>query len=317
MKKGIVGLDVGGTNIKAALVFGRRITRRLKIASLAASGVDYSMPQIKSAIAPFRKEASAIGIGIAGIIDSRKSIVNFSPNLKGWDNIRLGEILRREYRIPVRVLNDVNAICLGEWKYGSAQGHNNVFLFTLGTGVGGAAICDGKLLFGAHGFAGEFGHTTINPNGPKCVCGQHGHIERYAGAKYIVARAQRKMKKQRSSLDNHRVLTPEIIAGAARKGDRVACEVFAEVSYYIAIGVANIIALFDPDIVVISGGIARAGRVLFDPVRKNVRQLVLGAKHRSYKILPAKLGDDAGVLGAAFFAAKNKINHLPRPNLDQ
>ena len=283
MKRGIVGLDVGGTNIKAALVSGRTVARRIKIASLASSGVDYSIPQIKAAIAPLRKEASAIGIGIAGIIDSKKGIVKFSPNLKDWDNIPLGEVLRREYRMPVRILNDVNAICLGEWKYGIAQGYNNVFLFTLGTGVGGAVICDGKLLFGAHGFAGEFGHTTINPTGPKCMCGQNGHLERYAGAKYIVERARRKMKKQRSILTEHRVLTPEIIAEAASKGDRVAREVFAEVSYYLGIGVANIIALFDPNIVVISGGIARAGRVLFDPLRKNVRQLVLGAEHESHE----------------------------------
>lgn len=309
MKKGIIGLDVGGTNIKAALVFGRRIARRVKIASRAEFGIEYSIPQIKTAIAPLRKEAKAIGIGIAGIIDSKKGMVRFSPNLRGWNNVPLRKILHREYGIRVRVLNDVNAICLGEWKYGSAQGCNNVFLFTLGTGVGGAAICDGKLLFGAHGFAGEFGHTTIDPNGPECMCGQHGHLERYAGAKYIVARARRKMKKQKSSLANHVVLTPEIIARAAKKGDCVAREVFVEVAYYIGIGVANILALFDPDIVIISGGIARAGRILFDPLRKNVGQLVLGAKHRRYRILPAKLGDDAGVLGAAFFATQKEISY--------
>ena len=308
MKKGIIGLDVGGTNIKAALVFGRRVKRRVKIASGAQFGIEDSIPQIKRAIAPLRKEAVAIGIGIAGIIDSENGVVKFSPNLKGWENVPLGKIVRREYGMRVRVLNDVNAICLGEWKYGSAKGFNNVFLFTLGTGVGGAAICDGRLLFGAHGFAGEFGHTTIDPNGPECMCGQRGHLERYAGAKYIVARALQKMKKQKSSLARHDALTPEIIATAAKKGDRVASEVFAEVAYYIGIGVANILALFDPDLVIISGGIARAGRVLFDPVRKHVRQLVLGAKHRRYKILPAKLGDDAGVLGAAFFAAQRTMD---------
>jgi glucokinase len=216
--------------------------------------------------------------------------------------------LGRAYGIPVRVLNDVNAICLGEWKYGAAQGHDNVFLFTLGTGVGGAAICEGKLLFGANGFAGEFGHTKIDLNGPKCMCGQYGHLERYVGARYIVARAKRKMKKKKSTLCRYPTLTPEIIAGAAKKGDHVAREVFSEVGYYIGVGVANILALFDPDIVIISGGISRAGRILFDPIRSTVKQSVLGAEYRRYKILPAKLGDDAGILGAALFARLTQNN---------
>lgn len=308
MKRGIIGIDIGGTNIKSALMVGRKITRRKKIPSLADSGMERSIAQIRRAIGPLWKRASAIGIGIAGIIDSREGAVRFSPNLRGWNNVPLGKILRREYGIPVRVLNDVNAICMGEWKYGAARGHDNVFLFTLGTGVGGAAICEGKLLFGANGFAGEFGHTTISLNGPKCACGQSGHLERYAGAKYIVARAKRKMKRQQSSLAEHSVLTPEIIARAAKRGDPVAREVFSEVGHYIGVGVANILALFDPDIVIISGGIARAGKILFDPIHETVNRSVLGAGYRRFRILPAKLGDDAGILGAALFAQLTQKN---------
>jgi glucokinase len=302
MKRGIIGIDIGGTNIKAALVTGRKITRRKKIPSLADSGLAGSLVQIKQAIDPLRKDACAVGIGIAGIIDSEEGTVRFSPNLREWNNVPLARIIKREFGLRVRVLNDVNAICLGEWKYGAARGYNNVFLFTLGTGVGGAAICEGKLLFGANGFAGEFGHTTINFSGPKCICGHYGHLERYAGAKYIVARAERKIQKQKSSLAGYSLLTPEIIAREAKKGDAAACEVFAEVAHYIGIGVANILALFDPDVVIISGGIARAGRILFDPVRRSANRYVLGAEYRKFKILPAKLGDDAGVLGAALFA---------------
>jgi glucokinase len=302
MKKGIIGLDVGGTNIKAAFMYGNKITRRINIPTHARAGIDRSLQQIKLAIRSFRKTAAAIGIGIAGIIDSDNGVVKFSPNLKGWDNVGLARKLQREFKVPVRILNDVNAICLGEWKYGVARGYDNVFLLTLGTGVGGAAICEGQLLFGANAFAGELGHTTISLKGPMCVCGQRGHLERYTGAKYIVARAKHKMKKRKSRLISYDLLTPEIIARAAKEGDAVATEVFSDVGYYIGIGIANILALFDPDIVVISGGIARAGRVLFDPVRKATRELVLGAPHRRYKIVPAKLGDDAGVLGAGLFA---------------
>jgi glucokinase len=300
--KAIIGIDIGGTNIKAALVTGRKIDHRTRASTRAELGRDMSIKQIKSVIEPLQKEAKAIGIGIAGIIDSKKGVVRYSPNLEGWKNVPLARILRKASGLPVYVLNDVNAICLGEWKYGAGRGHENVFLFTMGTGVGGAAICEGKLLFGAHGFAGEFGHTTINLHGPKCVCGHHGHVERYAGAKYIVARARRKMAENKSLLASYEILTPEIIARAARKGDKVAREVFAEVGQFVGIGVANIIALFDPDIIIISGGIARAGRILFEPVRNTVSRTALGTEHRRYKIVPAQLGDDAGILGAALFA---------------
>jgi glucokinase len=306
--KGIVGVDIGGTNIKAALVAGRKISRRAKTATLAHCRVEESIGQIISIIQPLHKEARGIGIGIAGIIDSKKGVVKYSPNLTGWENIPLAKILRAEFDRQVYILNDVNAICLGEWKYGAGRGYNNIFLFTLGTGVGGAAICEGKLLFGAHGFAGEFGHTTIHLKGPQCVCGHYGHVERYAGARHIVARAQRKIAKQKSSLHKYDVLTPQVIARAAKQGDRVAREVFSEVGYYIGIGVANLLALFDPEIVIISGGIARAGRVLFTPIRQTVQQETLGSKHRHCKIVPALLGDDAGILGAALFAELTEKN---------
>jgi glucokinase len=308
MKRAIIGLDIGGTNIKAALVCGQEISQRSKIPSLAERGIDRSLNQLKSAIRPLHKKARAIGIGIAGIIDSQNGVVKYSPNLKGWNNIPLAQIIRDEFNVPCRIINDVNAILFGEWKYGRARGHNNAFLFTMGTGVGGAAVCEGKLLFGANGFAGEFGHTTINPNGPKCACGQPGHLERYAGARYIVSRYKRKMREQKKSMNYQQILTPEKIALAAKKGDPVAKQVFSEVGHYIGLGLANILALFDPDIVIISGGIARAGRILFDPIRKTVRESVLGAEHRCYKIVPAKLGDDAGILGAALFARLSEKN---------
>jgi glucokinase len=301
--KGFIGVDIGGTNIKAALVIDGKIRRRIKLATRADLGPTTSIIQVKSAIEPFVKHASGIGIGIAGIIDSRNGVVRFSPNLKGWHNITLASILKNEFKKPVKILNDTNAICLGEWKYGVAQGYNNVFLFTLGTGVGGAAICEGKPLFGANGFAGEFGHTVIKYNGPKCTCEKFGHLEGYVGARFIVGRAKKKIKGKKSSLKKYKNLTPEIIADEAKKGDRIAREIFSEIGFYIGIGVSNIIALFDPDVVVVAGGISRAGRILFNPIRETLTQRVFGVQHRTYKIVPAKLGDDAGILGAVSFAS--------------
>lgn len=305
-REAYVGIDIGGTNIKSALVYQGKITKSIKLPTKVRTGVKGVLTQIKAAIDPFVREASGIGIGIAGIIDSEKGIVKFSPNLTGWNNVRLADILQREFRIRVHVLNDVNAICLGEWQYGVACGYDNVFLFTLGTGVGGAAICEGKPLFGATGFAGEFGHTVIKFNGPLCPCGNRGCLERYVGARYIVARARRKMKQKKSTLRKFERLTPHIIADEAKRGDRVARETFAETGFYIGIGITNIIALFDPDVVVISGGVSRAGKVLFDSIRKTVRQRVLGARYRKTRITSGRLGDTGGMLGAVYFASKHK-----------
>ncbi len=303
-KKSFIGVDVGGTNIRSALVHNGKIEKRMKLPTKAQHGVTEVISQIKAAIRPFVADGSGIGIGIAGIIDSKRGIVRYSPNLSGWNDIRLGQILKKEFRLPVKILNDVNAVCLGEWQYGAAKHYDNVFLFTLGTGVGGGVICEGKPLFGTNGFAGEFGHTVIKYNGPRCVCNNYGCLERYVGAKFIVANAKRRMRKGRSSLRKHKKLTPKIIAQEAKKGDKISKEVFSEIGFYIGIGVTNIVALFDPDIIVISGGVSHAGRILFDPVRMTVAKRLLGAQFRNYKIIPAELGDDAGILGAVYFASK-------------
>ncbi|HEX7319399.1 MAG TPA: ROK family protein [bacterium] len=302
----ILGLDIGGTNIKAGVVNAGKIVRRYRFPTRAHQR-QAAVEQIKRVVDRFAGRISAVGIGCAGIIDSEKGIVRYSPNFAGWENVELGPILARDFNKPVRVINDVNAIMLGEWKYGAARGYDNAFLFTLGTGVGGAAVVEGKLLFGACGFAGEFGHTTIDFKGPRCACGNRGCLERYVGSRHIVDLARRLIRNERSALRAYGALSPRIIAREARRGDRVARAVFDRIGTYIGIGVSSIVNLLDPEIVIVSGGIARAGAILFDPVRRTVDQLILGATFRDLKIIPAKLGDDAGVLGAAAWAAEKSV----------
>ncbi len=296
-----IGVDIGGTNIKAGLVCDGKVVKKITIRTRAEHGPQACINQIKSAVQYFIDRASGIGIGIAGIIDSKNGVVRYSPNLIGWKDIKLARILRQAFKKPVKIINDVNAILLGEWLYGAGKGYRNIFLFTLGTGIGGAAVCEGRLLFGANGFAGEFGHTVINFNGPECLCGNFGCLERYGGARYIVELARKKIKSSTSRLKKYRVLNPKLIADEAKKGDRVAQEIFKEVGYYIGIGISNIINLFDPEIVIVSGGIARAGKILFAPMRKTVAQRILGPEYRRIKIIPAKLGDNGGILGSAHF----------------
>ncbi len=300
-----IGLDIGGTNIKAALITNGKIVKRLQIQTRVEHGRKASLGQIKSAIRSLPGKSRGIGIGIAGIIESENGIVRYSPNFKGWHDVPLADILYKEFKIPVAIINDVNAICLGEWKYGAAKNCHNVFCFTLGTGVGGGLVINDEIVFGAHGFAGEFGHMTIDFNGPECVCGNHGCLERYVGSRYIIEMAKKKIK-SKSILFGSRSLTVEQIAKAAKKGDRTALEVFKTVGFYIGIGVANIITLLDPEIIIVAGGISRAGKILFDPIRKTVKERVVGAEYRKYRIVPGKLGDDAGILGAVHYL-KTKV----------
>jgi glucokinase len=298
----IIGLDIGGTNIKAGLVRNGKIIERTRVPTHAGSGPERSIAQIKTAVRRFIDRGSAVGIGIAGIIDSDRGIVKFSPNFCGWTDIKLGPLLSKEFKKKVKILNDVNAVLLGEWQYGAGKGHKNVFLFTLGTGVGGAAVCEGQMVFGANGFAGEFGHVVIDFKGPACACGGRGCLESYVGARRIVSMARKRLGKK-SPLKHRRVLTPKMIADAAKKGDRCAREVFSEIGNYLGIAVGSMINLLDPEVIIVSGGIARAGKMLFDPLRDSAARCVVGAKYRAYKIVPARLGDDAGILGAAFFAS--------------
>jgi glucokinase len=301
----IIGLDIGGTNIKAGLTRKGKILSLRSLPTRALESRDSAVHQVINAVAPWADRAQAIGIGSAGIIDSRLGIIKYSPNL-GWNNLPLARILSAKFHKPVRILNDVNAVLLGEWRYGSAAGYDDVFLFTLGTGVGGAAISGGKMVFGANGFAGEFGHATINFNGSKCVCGNRGCLESYVGTKAILRRARHLIKKSPSRLRRYKQLTPKNIADEAKKGDRVSRAIFAEIGRYLGIGIGNLLNLFDPALIVISGGISRAGKVLFQPINKAIRETTFVPEVRGYRIVPGKLGDQAGILGAAWFATLKK-----------
>ena len=269
-------------------------------------GLHASLRQIHAAIEIFNVEVQGIGVGIAGIIDSNRGIVRYSPNMPGWENINLADILEKKYRIPVCVLNDVNAACLGEWQYGAAQDRDDVFMLTVGTGVGGAAVCAGSLQFGAHGFAGEIGHMIIKHDGRKCVCGNRGCLESYVGARPMITLARKFMRSQRSSLQKYARMTPKIVAQEARKGDRVSGRVFSQIGYYLGVGITSIIHLYDPEVVIVSGGISKAGKILFDPIRKTVKERVMGGSFRDCKIVPPKLKDNAGILGAVYFARNKK-----------
>jgi len=310
-----IGCDVGGTNIRSAVIDeSGRILGEAKMRALMEKGAKVVLGQIvdsfREAIsrAKAKKEdIRAVGIAMAGQHDSKAGICIFSPNF-GWENVPVIPSLQEEFPVPMFLGNDVNLATLGEWKYGAGKGYKWVVMITLGTGIGGGAVLDGKLMLGATEMFAEVGHMTILPNGPRCGCGNHGCWEALAGRDAIVRRAVMKLQDGRKSsllkiVDyNWRELTPEIIANEANRGDEVAKEVIEETGYWVGIGVANLINIFNPEVFIIGGRIAQAGELLFGAIERTVKARGLKASWGPCKIVPAALGDDAGVMGAVAFA---------------
>ncbi len=300
--KASIGVDLGGTNIKFGLVTqDGKILKRLIIPTQADQGpklvvarIIYCLNSLKQSLV----QLQAVGIGSAGVIDHHQGIIHYSPNLSGWNEIPLKKWIKKEIKIPVLVGNDVNAFVLGEYCFGAAKGSKSVFGITLGTGVGGGIISNGKLLLGINHAAGEIGHTSINVSGPKCKCGNYGCLERYVGAEYIV---QRYLKYNQVLSQTDKKITPEIISRAAKRGDKLAKKIIQETGSYVGVGLANVVSLIDPEIIVIGGGVSGFGKPLLDSIKKTVSERIMKFPSRKLKIVQSKLKDDAAILGASQF----------------
>jgi len=313
LRKISIGVDLGGTNIRFGLVTADgNILRRLNIPTLVQEGPESVVGRIIETIIRLRRTrvqvqaVKSIGIGAAGVIDHYKGIIHFSPNLPGWKEIHLKELIEKEIGIPVYVGNDVNAFALGEFCFGAGVGSKSLFGITLGTGVGGGIIINGKLLLGTNHAAGEVGHTSINAFGPKCKCGNMGCLERYVGAEYIVKRTIKRLKSQKSEImklakNDHQNITPEVIHLAVRKGDELAQNIIEETGFYIGIGLANVVSLIDPEIIVVGGGVSGFGKLLLDSIKKTMSERIMNFPGRRRKIVLSKLKDDAAILGASQF----------------
>ncbi len=306
----VIGIDIGGTNIKLGTVTpAGKIIIRKQLETRIELGPEPTIERLAQTIRALTKQTkiSGVGIGVAGLIDHTLGIVRIPPNLPGWDGVRLKDIVERKTGLPVYVGNDVNACVLGELYFGAGRGREDVFCLTLGTGVGGGIISGGRLILGANDAAGEIGHTIIEPNGPRCKCGNYGCLERLVGAEYIVANAIAELKTRKSSildlaLGDINKITPKIISRAAQQGDEVALKIIETIGYYVGLGIVNVVHLLDPAVVVIGGGIARAGKILLDSIKKTAACRIMMYRDRKLKICLSKLGSDAGILGASCFA---------------
>jgi glucokinase len=309
----VAGLDIGGTNIKVALVdpISGRLVERQSFKTMAERGPEAVVQDLAVCLRELSRQAGArgfriagIGVGCAGIIDSREGLVLTSPNLPGWVRVPLGPLLARHLQLPVAVGNDVDCIGCGEYWLGAGRDLGDFLGVALGTGVGGCLIIGGRAWSGAGGSAGEVGHMTIEPGGERCLCGNRGCLETLASASWVVRRAKEQLRRgSPSRLDPTGALDAETIYRAAMDGDRLAGELFAQVGRSLAIAIANVIHLLGIRGVVIGGGLAQAWDAFIGPLHEELTRRLTMAPVAEVRIVRAELGDDAGCLGAVYLAS--------------
>jgi glucokinase len=288
MKKIIIGIDLGGTKIAAAASDECGcILSEIIVPTEAQKGKKQVVLNIVKAIECLRHSLkstiSKIGIGVPGPIDYKKGLVINPPNLPGWKKVNLKEELSKFFKVPIFIDNDANCAALGEALFGAGRRANDFIYITVSTGIGGGIIIDRKIYRGANGAAGEFGHMVIDPGGYKCGCGNYGDLEAMASGTSI---------KTRSGED------AMAIHIKAQQGDKKAIKVINETAYYLGIGIANLVNIFNPELVVVGGGLSNMGELLLAPVRKEFNKHALSLPKKSVKIVRAKLRARAGLLGA-------------------
>lgn len=308
-----IGVDIGGTNVKIALVDKKgEISYARTVPTRAEMGYEYTIGNIKQSIKELIDEAKidksaleGIGFGFPGQIDCDNGVVRILPNIPGWINVPIADIMQKEFNVPVKVDNDVRCAALAELNYGAGVGCNNLICITVGTGIGSGLIVNGKIVRGASNAAGEIGHVKLAiHDGPICGCGDTGCMEAYASGPAIVAMAKEyieggKSTKFREMTNAKSEITPAIVAEAAKMGDVVAKRIFTIMGEYIGTGLSSVVNLLNPEKIVIGGGVADAGDLLIEPLQKTLKERAMPIQGAAVEIVPAQLGNTAGIIGAS------------------
>lgn len=304
IKKFIIGVDLGGTNLKIALLDLKYKIRDKEVLSTQRFIKRESL--IKAVIASVNKiiennklsRASILGIGLGlpGPINVKRGIVHFFPNIPGWKEVKLKTILEKTLRLPVSLDNDANLMCLAEYKLGAAKGAKNAVCLTLGTGVGGGIIIEGRLYRGSSFSSGEIGHIPINEKGPQCNCGGVGCLETYIGNNRILDEAKSLFKRD---------ISLEGLSTLARKQNKKALAIWSKVAVRLGIALVGVVNLLNPDCIVIGGGVANVGKILFDKVKKIISRQAMSVQARHVRVFKARLGNDAGLIGAAILVKES------------
>ncbi|HOL36179.1 MAG TPA: ROK family protein [bacterium] len=304
--KTAIGIDLGGTYIKYGLVneTGTLIKKGMLPTKAESGSRDVVIEQMSLAINDvWNENIEGIGIGTPGIVDNN-GVVYESPNLPDWHNFNVREVFEKKFHKKVAVENDANSIAWGEYLFGAGKGTRTIVCLTLGTGLGGGVVINGKLLRGAIYSAAELGHMPVDYKGRKCGCGSQGCIEAYVGRDYIVRSAIRKIKRGQKTILTHMVnnlseITPKLISEAYQKDDKLARQVWIEMATALGAFLAGMVNMLNPDRIILAGGIAQAGEILFDTVRKTIQERSMKVLSASVQVVPAGLGTDAGIISGA------------------
>lgn len=294
-----IGVDVGGTNIKLGLVSSSgRIIAKTNL--VTKTYIHHPRHLIDALVAAIRaliqengktiKDIAGIGIGLPGLIDVSQGNVIFMPNIPGWKNIPLRRIIQTQLKLPVFIDNDVNLVALGEWKLGAGKRYKNLVCITLGTGVGGGLVLNGELYRGEGFVAGEIGHIPLNERGPGCNCGGIGCFERYVGNHILMAKAAKMFNKKNIRIED--------VFDLANRGDVRAVRFWRETATHIGNALIGVINLLNPRLIVIGGGVANNYKFLEKTIQKVIRRRAMKIQRNMVRIVRARLGDEAGILGA-------------------
>ncbi|MBF6212988.1 ROK family glucokinase [Nocardia puris] len=317
-----VGVDVGGTNIRASVVNGQG-----EVLDTVQAPTPHSARALEDALDRAVRELcrrhpiGAVGLAVAGFINADRSTVRFAPHLP-WQNAPVAQRLTDRLGLPVLLEHDANAAAWAEYRFGAATGGHNVVLVAIGTGIGAALLIDGKLYRGTHGVAPELGHLQVVPQGRACPCGKHGCWERYCSGTALADTAiellatdpQRSTVLAREVFRDPGSLTGRRVAGAAQDGDPVATAAMADFAKWLGLGLAFVSDIFDPDLVVIAGGVSSSAPLFLDEAREEYARSVTGAGHRPLaRIRTTQLGEAAGMIGAAELARALLVEADRRP----
>jgi len=325
MKEKVVAVDLGGTSLRLGIVDSAgRITRRRRLAMKGFTTRDQLYLWLAEAIGGFIEDRpstrednprrrgghgpqarragcdprgpAAIGIGFAGPSDAERGLIYYAPNVGCMTDLRVGSKLTKLLGLPTFLENDANCAALGEHWRGAGRGARSLFLFTVGTGIGGCFLIDGQVWHGQHGIAGEIGHTIVAAGGPRCNCGKEGCLEALVSATAILRDYRRAAG---IAVGTPTELTAKMVFDRARQGDAAARSVVDRSARALGIGIANVFHLLNPELILIGGGVSRAGRMLLGPATEEARRAIFPPLRTALKVKRASLGDDAGLLGAA------------------
>lgn len=310
MKDLIVAVDLGGTNIRAALCDAQgKILAQVARPTLAYEGPERVSARIlqslREAVADWSR-VRGIGLGAPGPLDPWRGVILEAPNLPGMANFPMKKTLESEFQVPAFVGNDANLGALGEHRYGAGRGVAHMVYITISTGIGGGIIVDNKLALGWRGFAGEVGHQTLEARGPRCNCGNVGCLEALASGPAIARAAREALTAGRASRmralahDDPSQVTGALVTQAAALGDELALEILKQAGVYIGLGIVNLLHILDTELFVLGGGVAvNAWEFLYPSVVTTFNQNAMASMKRGVKIVRAELGDNVGLMGAA------------------